>query len=81
MSSEQSSYDRGHAVIERALAGDRTGLRALLATLEAPELRRLLDNTVMAFADTVAGHCEERGVPRDVAAAWFRDTAPNRTAR
>lgn len=69
-----SNYDRGHAVIERALAGDRTGLRALLASLDAPELRRLLDTTVTALADSVAARCEAAGVPRRDAAAWFAET-------
>lgn len=69
-----TSYDRGAEVIARALADDRTGLRVLLASLDAPELRRLLDSTVCALADTVAGRCEAAGVPRREAAAYFRES-------
>lgn len=76
MSTATTQADRAHAVVGLALAGDRTGLDALLATLDAPELRRLLRATVTALADALVGTCERRGVPRQQAVEWFRETAP-----
>lgn len=79
MTTDTTRADRAHAVVAHALDGDGAALDVLLASLDAPELRRLLAATVGALTEAVIGRAAAAGVPRRQAAAWFRATRPRRT--
>lgn len=80
MSTDTVRAARAYEVVGHALDGDRTALDAVLASLEAPELRRLTAAVVRALAESMVSRCEALGTPRRDAVAYFRSTNPHRHA-